>query len=60
MQIKSRNHETSGDVTKSYAEAMIKSEEDFVHFVLTILTKLKHLTTNIFVTIYERVNERVF
>jgi len=43
-QIKSENYKICHDVIVSHMKTMIKSWEEFAHFVITIFTKLKHLT----------------
>ena len=55
--MKSENQEICLDVMVSHVDAMIKSWEDFTHFIMMIFTKLKHLIRSICVIRYERVSE---
>ena len=55
--MKSENQEIYLDVMVSHVDAMIKSWEDFTHFIMMIFTKLKHLIRSICVIRYERVSE---
>ena len=55
--MKSENHEICLDVMVSHVDAVIKSWEDYAHFIMMMFTKLKHLIRSICVIRYERVSE---
>jgi len=58
--MKSENQEICLDVMVSHVDAVIKSWEDYAHFIMMMFTKLKHLTRSIYVIVYDRVSKCIF